>query len=163
MESTSKQSLPTLVTRLKNKDVLFITQTVKLDVNIARAAVSSSECIHTIIIREDTDMLILLLDHAKDNEFKVYYRGDVRYGSTPSPVYDILNRQSLLVVKAVTLLRALMGCDTTSRIISIGKFSAFVKLLKETHFRSVTKIFCSDSCLHSDFTVAGRKAKVLWY
>ena len=136
------------------------------DVDIVHAAVSSSEHVHTTVIGEDTDLLILLRYHAKDNGFKLYYRSDIRRGSTPNPVYDILNMRSLLGHENCNLLlflHAFTGCDTTSRIFSIGKSSAFVKLMKVTVLRSVANIFCSDSCLHSDIAVAGRKAMLLLY
>lgn len=48
------------------------------DVDIALAVVSSSEGMHTTVIGEDTDLLILLLHHAKDNGFKLYYRSDIK-------------------------------------------------------------------------------------
>lgn len=136
------------------------------DVDIARAAAKSAENMHTTVIGEDTDLLILLLYHGQNNGFKLYFRSDVRKGPNPNPVYDIFKMQSALGYdncNFLLFLHAFTGCDTTSRIYSIGKSSAFDKLMKDTELQSVAEIFCSQSCSHSDIAVMGEKAMLLLY
>ncbi|KAJ8889209.1 hypothetical protein PR048_008707 [Dryococelus australis] len=60
------------------------------DFDIVHSAVSSSQIIMTITVGEDTDLLILLLHHAKNNGIKLYVWSDIRRGLSTNPVYDIL-------------------------------------------------------------------------
>lgn len=136
------------------------------DVDIVRAAVSSSENATTTVIGEDTDLLILLLYHAKDSSFKLYYRSDIRRTPSPNHVYDILSIKTLLgidICKYLMFVHAFTGCDSTSRIFSIGKAKAFDTLMNVAELRSVANTFCSDCCQHSDIEAAGRKAMLLLY
>lgn len=62
--------------------------------DIVLGEVSFSECVLNSMTGEDTKLLILVLYHAKDNGFKLFYCSDVKRGSTPNLVYDNLNMQS---------------------------------------------------------------------
>ena len=136
------------------------------DVDIVRAAILSSEHSSTTIIGEDTDLLILLLYHAKNYGFKLYYRSDIKRGSSMNPVYDILGIQALLgtdICKYLLFLHAYTGCDTTYRFFSVGKAKAFGHLLKEKELQVVANIFCSEDSQHVDIENAGKKALLVLY
>ena len=136
------------------------------DVDIVHAAVSSSENATTTAIGEDTDLLILLLYHAKNGGFKLYYRSDIRRGQSPNPVYDIHSIQSLLgndTCKYLLFVHAFTCCDSTSRIFSIGKAKVFDMVMRVPELRSFASTFCSDCCRHSDDEAAGRKVMLILY
>ena len=92
------------------------------DVDIVYAAVSSSEYATTIVIGEDTDLLILLLYHARNRGFKLYYCSDIRRRQPANPVYDIHAIQSQLgsdTCMYLLFVHAFTGCDSTSMTLSI--------------------------------------------
>lgn len=62
------------------------------DVKIVCAAVSSSEYATTTIIGQHTNLQILLY-HAKESRFRLYYLCDTIRVTFSNPVYDILNIQ----------------------------------------------------------------------
>lgn len=45
---------------------------------IGHATISSSQIVTIVALSEDTDLLILLLHHAKNNGFKLYFRRDIK-------------------------------------------------------------------------------------
>jgi hypothetical protein len=111
-------------------------------VDIVRAAMLSSKHSSTTIIGEDNDLLILLFYHAKNYGFKLYFRSDIRRGSSVNPVYDVLDIQALLGINICTyllFLHAYTGCDITSRIFFYRKghsiwSSSKGKTLERKHF-----------------------------
>lgn len=90
--------------------------------------------------------------HNVDGEtdvFELYHRSDVRRGSTPTPVYAIFNKLSLFVssskLQLVSVPACFHGLQYPIQNFFIGKFSAFVKLMKET-VTLCYKNICSESC-----------------
>ena len=115
------------------------------DVDIVRAAVSSSENSTTTAIGEDTDLLILLLYHAKNGGFKLYYRSDIRRGQSPNHVYDIHSIQSLLgndTCKYLLFVHAFTCCDSTSRIFSIGKANSVLIVADTLTLKLLEERYC---------------------
>ena len=83
VNNTNKQRIITLISEALTK----IGCTVQhadgdADFDIVHSEVSSSQIRTTITIGEDTDLLILLLHHAESNGFKLYFRSDIRRGSS---------------------------------------------------------------------------------
>ncbi|XP_041368125.1 uncharacterized protein LOC121382658 [Gigantopelta aegis] len=98
----------------------------------------------TTLIGEDTDLLILLLYHAKVKDCKdIYFRSDI---STPY-VYNIGVLKQLLsdrVCVDLLFTHAFTGCDTTSRIFGIGKKPCFQRNIKDDSvLRSCSTVICS--------------------
>lgn len=56
------------------------------DVDDVRAAVSFSECVNSTVIGGNTDLLILLHYHTKDDGFELNFHSGVRSRLTPNPV-----------------------------------------------------------------------------
>ena len=59
-------------------------------------------------------------------------------------------------------LRAMLGCDTTSRVHGIGKGAALKKYANSLHFRKQAKVFNSSFTVN-DVVVAGENALVSLY
>ena len=84
------------------------------------------------MIGEDTDLLILLLYYADTGpDIKdLYFRSDK---TDATKVHDINRLKAIIgpdICTQLLFLHAFTGCDSTSRIFSIGKKMAFQKLEK---------------------------------
>src|SRR5688572_6256097 len=99
----------------------------------------------TILIGEDTDMLVLLLHHAASDCKDLYCRSDK--DKVKSYVYNIKVLKQLLgddVCSDLLFAHAFSGCDSTSGIYGVGKKSIFQKIISgDPLFHSCSKIFCA--------------------
>ncbi len=103
------------------------------DVDIVKAAVEASLVHPTTLIGEDTDLLVLLLYYAQGDSKDLYFRSDKTKADGSFKVYDIKHLQEILghdVCLQLMFIHAMTGCDTTSRIFTVGKKAAFQKLVK---------------------------------
>ncbi|KAL8558638.1 hypothetical protein ACOMHN_022561 [Nucella lapillus] len=115
----------------------------------------------TVLIGEDTDLLVLLLYHVTDNLHGVYFMPSGR----KAKLWDIKTTRAKIgteTCKRLLFAHAITGCDTTSRMMNIGK-SLPVKLLrKSTLFQKIADVFMAAST-HQEIEEAGEKAVVLLY
>ena len=95
-----------------------------------RAAVDAANFQSVALIGEDTDLLVLLLFHAKVDSKNLYFYSDTQ--SKEPKIYHINCMKALLgneLCAQLLFIHAFTGCDTTSRIFGIGKKSVFQKLI----------------------------------
>ena len=115
----------------------------------------------TVLIGEDTDLLVLLLYHVTDNLHGVYFMPSGR----KAKLWDIKTARAKIgteTCKRLLFAHAISGCDTTSRMMNIGK-SLPVKLLrKSTLFQKIADVFMAANT-HQETEEAGEKAVVLLY
>ena len=113
----------------------------------------------TVLIGEDTDLLVLLLYHVTDNLHGVYFMPSGR----KAKLWDIKTARAKIgteTCKRLLFAHAISGCDTTSRMMNIGK-SLPVKLLrKSTLFQKIADVFMAANT-HQETEEAGEKAVVL--
>lgn len=136
------------------------------DVDIVQESVISSKETNTIVVGEDSDLLILLLNYSSDCQFSLQFRSDVQRQKSTSPVYDIhLIRQVLgpNMCMYLLFLHAFTGCDTTSHIHGIGMSTAFKKLMNSDELQNVAEIFCKEDRTQAEIEDAGKKAILLLY
>ena len=95
------------------------------DLLIAQTAIASANQNYTVLVGEDTDLLVLLGSLAENLKFKLYFRPESKAHSTKqSQCWDIgLLQQSLGkdVCDKPLFIHAMLGCDTNSRLFGIGK------------------------------------------
>ena len=118
--------------QLRNRGCNVINVPGDTDVDIVKTAVGSSHQHSTTLIGEDTDLLILLLHYADtDPDIKdLYFRSDK---TCATKVHDINRLKAIIgpdIRSQLFFVHAFTGCDSTSRIFSIGKKTAFKKLVK---------------------------------
>jgi len=135
------------------------------DVDIAKTAVVASSSSTVTVIGEDTDILVLLIYWCCVSKHALFMRSDIkRTVSTKSNVvYDICAMRKSLhadVVKCLLTLHAFTGCDTTSRIFSVGKQTAFKRLLSDEQLRSDALLFSSSNLSPNDVEVIGCRVMV---
>ena len=100
------------------------------DVSIVNAATSESENTPVCVDGEDTDLLVYLLHYIQSNT-KVFLASSKSSTKTKTKIYDIQELRHALgdeACKAMPVIHAILGCDTTSRIFSVGKASALRKV-----------------------------------
>ena len=94
----------------------------------------------TVLIGEDTDLLVLLLYHVTDNLHGVYFMPSGR----KAKLWDIKTARAKIATetcKRLLFAHAISGCDTTSRMMNIGK-SLPVKLLRKSRlFQKIADVF----------------------
>lgn len=119
------------------------------DLDIVMACVESAKTQTTTLIGEDTDLIILLLYWIPTpSTFNIYVRSDIKHGSqskgtTQHDVAAIRKHFDDTSVKILLFVHAFTGCDTTSRIFSIGKQKALTTINKTEELKEKALLFCT--------------------
>ena len=106
------------------------------DVAVVQRAVEVSQNAAALVIGEDTDLIVYLLHYTKDNQITYLVSGKSLTGADAKKVWDISQIQSKIgseVCLALPFLHSLLGCDTTSRLYSVGKSLALKKVLSTSN------------------------------
>lgn len=144
---------------LKENGVMTIHADGDADLRIVMTAVNAAECQETVVIGEDTDLLMLLLHHANTETYPVFLKSEPKQNSTSkSNVFDIHKIKTVLgdrMCRLILPIHASLGCDTTSRIFGIGKGVAFKKALKDTGFGEALSVFNDERASSDDIILAG--------
>lgn len=145
--------------QLKKCKVIYASE--DADTTIVHEGIESSKTKDTIIIGEDSDLLVLLLSRQVFTHYTLLFRSDVLKKAS----YDIHNIQRVLGPNLYNdlFLHSFTGCDTTSHIHGIGKSTAFKMLRNNKEFRKQAHIFCSPNRSQEEIAVAGQKAVLLLY
>ena len=107
------------------------------DVLIARTGIEGSQERRTVVIGEDTDILVILLFHCNPDSKELYFRSD-KTNRTSVKIWDIKKTKAMLgteICKILPLIHALSGCDTTSRLYGVGKAATFHKIVENEELR----------------------------
>ena len=150
-----------ITVKLRQKNCTVIQAKGDADVDIVKAAVAMSYKKSTTLIGEDTDLLILLLYHGKIDSKELFFRSDKRN----SHMYNIKTLKAYLgndVCTSLLFAHAFSGCDTTSRIFSLGKKSVvFQEIIRSSSvLRSCSEIFCTPGKDQATVESAGCTAMV---
>ena len=129
------------------------------DLLVVQTALNIAKCHSSVIIGEDTDLLVLALYHFKDHN-EVYFTCAPTENRKSPDVWSIGEAKRTLtdnVCDGLLLIHAITGCDTTSQVHTIGKASVLHKFQKSTRFRELSAIFLSESSSKEDIVDAGEK------
>ena len=136
------------------------------DLMIVQMAVQSAESITTVLVGDDTDLLVLLCHHADTSARDLFFIPQPKQRSTTRKIREIKKTKAALGPEtcANTLfVHAVLGCDTTSGIHGIGKGLALKKITKGTQFQEQAEVFNNEGATKSDIIAAGEKALVCLY
>ncbi|GFR89262.1 hypothetical protein ElyMa_000790000 [Elysia marginata] len=92
----------------------------------------------TVLVGEDTDLLVLLLYHASNKHHKLFF------AASRDKTWDIHKTKAILgkdLCDNIIFLHALTGCDTTSHPFSIWKGSILTKFKNSVQLRATAKTF----------------------
>ena len=98
---------------------------------IVMKAVESASAVKTVLIGDDTDLLILLLYHASLDSFELFLKPEPKKSVKTSRVWNIHAVKKQLgpdICSHILFLHAILGCDTTSQPYGIGKGKSLKKV-----------------------------------
>ena len=136
------------------------------DVTIVRAAVDSGQSTPTVLVGDDTDLLVLLCYHTDIHGCDVFFRPEPQTNVTRRRVWNIKKVKQQLgpeVCENLLFIHAFLGCDTTSRIFGLGKGTALKKFISSAYFREQAKVFSHDSSTQDEILLAGENSLVCLY
>ena len=90
---------------------------------IVPEAVETAENSNTVVVGDDTDLLVLLIHHTKLNHNEIFFIPEPKKNSKCRiwNVKQVKTELGSFVCKHILFLHAMLGCDTTSRLLGIGK------------------------------------------
>ena len=119
------------------------------DVQVVKAATNIANDYSVTVIGDDNDLLALLLFHASTSLHNVYFTCEQKSNAKSAPkIWDINKSKRALgtdICDNILALHAITGCDTTSRIHSIGKGTVIQKFIKDDDFNKLVKEFNKDN------------------
>lgn len=132
------------------------------DLLIVQTAVATSQKVPTVVVGDDTDLIVLLCYHAKDAD--LYFMPEPKGASSSCRKYlDVRKARQVLgdsVTCNILFLHAILGCDTTSRIFGIGKAVALTLMKEDSNFREQAEVFYNSNSTKDAVVQAGEKALV---
>ena len=135
------------------------------DVLIMLTAVHSSKSVDTVLVGEDTDLLVLLLYHAALNSKELYFRPEPKSNARKVRLWNIKKpkeKLGLSICSKLLFIHAITGCDTTSRLYGIGKASSLLKIYSSNELGKIADVFMTDQ-VNRDIIKAGENALVILY
>ena len=92
------------------------------DLLIVQTALKAAKDYPTVLIGEDTDLLVLALHHFT-NEKALYFTYEPKQNQQSAEVWNIGHAKQILgkICHGILVIHAFSGCDTTSHIHSVGK------------------------------------------
>ena len=139
------------------------------DMLIVQTAIQSASRSNTVLIGDDTDLLILLCFHTPiDSSHEIFFRPEPKSGThTKLPrCWNIKQTKRVLgarVCENILFGHALLGCDTSSRVFGIGKGVALKQLRNNEDFNIQAEVFNRRSVTTEEVAIAGEKALVCLY
>ena len=133
---------------------------------IVQTAVQSAKSITTVLVGDDTDLLVLLCHHADTSARDLFFIPRPKQRSTMRKIWDIKKTKAVLGPETcanILFVHAVLGCDTTSGIHGIGKGLALKKIMKDAEFQEQAELFNNEDATKSDVIAAGEKALVCLY
>ena len=114
------------------------------DLLIVQTAIQSSRSITTVLVGDDTDLLVLLYHHAEMNANELFFKPEPKQRSKTRKIWNIKRTKTSLganVCANILFVHAILGCDTISRIHGIGKGVALSKIRTDALFRKQANVF----------------------
>ena len=136
------------------------------DLVIVTTTLQVSQTNDTVLVGDDTDLIVLLLYHSTaDCPNKIFFKPEPK-GGCPVRYMDIAEVRGNLgeeICRNLLFVRAILGCDTTSRMFGFGKATVFSLIQKDEYFCEQAAVFSSSESSKSDVIEAGEKALMCLY
>ena len=135
---------------------------------IVQTAIQSSSRSSTVLVGDDTDLLILLRFHTPiDSSHEIFFWPEPKSGTHKLPrCWNIKHTKEVLgahVCENILFGRVLLGCDTTSRVFGIGKGVALKQLRNSEDLNIQAEVFNRRSVTTEEIAIAGERALVSLY
>ena len=135
------------------------------DLLIVLTAVSCTASKPTVVIGEDTDLLVLLCFHGDMDGCDLYFYSEAKSKGKKQRIWDIKNTKNKLgldTCKLLPVVHALSGCDTTSQLFRVGKSNALKRLTNDSFLRQA-RTFFDVNATKDDVVKAGENALLIIY
>jgi len=129
---------------------------------IVKTAVESAQTNTTVLVGDNTDLLVLLCYHASEDGCDFYFRPEPKANTRGARVWHMKKVKDQLgreVCRNLLFLHAMTGCDTTLHLYGVGKATALKKFENVPCFREQANTFSCHSAV-SDVVAASEKALV---
>ena len=133
------------------------------DLLIVKTAVQAARSHNSVLVGDDTDLLVLMLYHGEMDANDLFFIPQPKQHSKTRRVWNIKKTKSALgldVCSGILYMHALLGCDTTSRVHGIGKGVAVKKFQKNALFRDQAKVFNNTAASKDEVIAAGERSLV---
>ena len=150
--------------QLSGCDVLHATG--DADLLIVQTAIISAESNDTILVGEDTDLIVLLCYYARDAIHDIFMLSQHKVATQKTRVWDMKHTIEKLgadICQDILFIHAICGCDTTSRLFGIGKGTSLKKYTSSANFRAQAVVFREDDASVEAIVDAGERAIVSLY
>ena len=128
---------------------------------IVKKAVELSETTDTILVGEDTDLLVLFFHYAGKNTRKIFLCPEPKQNATRrSKVWDIQLCQQALgsdVCEIVLFIHAIVGWDTTSSLYGISKEFSLKAFMRKKQIKQQAITFSNELSSKEQIVVAGER------
>ena len=131
------------------------------DAQIVQRAVEAAVDTTTIVIGEDTDLLLLLCYYTKETSKDIYFKYGTSVSDKAWHIQQLQRNLTPELCQDILTLHAYFGCDTTS-LFNIG-MTACLKLYKEKGFREAVSLFRQPNIPKEDIHNAGNVMMVATY
>ncbi len=128
------------------------------DLLIVETTVQSAMSCETTLVGDDMDLLVLLCFHVREDSCQVFFKPEIMSGTKKSPrCWNIKYVQRVLgraVCNDMLFAHAILGCDTTTRVFSIGKGLALKHIRSDNHFIMQAEIIFQENATLADISSA---------
>ena len=136
------------------------------DLLIVEKAVQSAMSSYTVLVGDDTDLLVLLCYHASLESQDLLFCPEPKKNTKQPRIWNIKAVKQRLgpdICQHIIVLHTVPGCDTTSRRHEIGNGASLKKYQTNNAFREQVKVLHTHSASTHDVTCAGYIALVILY
>jgi len=134
------------------------------DLLIVMTALASAQNTTTVLIGDDTDLLMLLIHHTTCDVHDVYLtaepKANVRKATRCWNIKATQDALGPVICGTILFIHAILGCDTVSRIHGMGKGLALKKALDSPHFIQQANVFMNPKSTQAEVVLAGHNALV---
>ena len=145
----NKQNFITLLANhLRNQGCKTIHADYDADTLIVRTAVQCSKTINTVLVGEDTDLLVLLCYHMNTDYHNIVFQSEMKVSLKKIRIWDIKKTKTVIgqeLCKILPFVHAISGCDTTSRLFGVGKGQNVKKASNDIYFKE-----CADKFMNTN-------------
>lgn len=121
----------------------------------------------TILVADDTDVLLLLCYHLQSTTPSIYFRPEPRKGIRKTPrFWNIAVLRTMLgeqMCSSLLFVHVILGCDTTSQLYGRGKKVALKLICTNPVFQAKAGVFGDVNSTKEQVTAAGERATVTVY
>ena len=120
----------------------------------------------TVLVSDDTDLLVLLCYHASLDTCNLLFKPEPKKKAKNIRVWDIQAVKRQLggeVCNHILFLHSILGCDTTSCLHGLGEGNALKKFREQHRFVELARVFDSQLSLKEDIFAAGEEALIVLY